>query len=93
MDTSQMLYEMCHNILSPADVKAISKSRGFSDKEANSRSLFETIFLSSVSVEAALATLTEAERAALHLLRWEDRVVDVTFFARLYGGNRAGALS
>ncbi len=86
-----MLYGMCHDVLSPADIKAISKSRGFSDKEAASRSLFENVFLSSTGVEGALKALTAAELTALHLLRLEDRVVDVTFFERLYGGKGEGS--
>jgi len=90
MTPSQMLYEMCHDVLSAADVKAICKSRTFSDREADSRSLFEHVFLSSIGVEDAMDTLTAAEAATLHLLRMEDRVVDVTFFKRLYGGKQAG---
>jgi len=90
MNLSQMLYEMCHDVLSLADIKAICKSRGFSDKEAESRSLFENVFLSSIGVEGAMKTLTDAEAAALHLLSMEDRVVDVTFFERLYGRKQEG---
>src|SRR5438105_7345984 len=91
MNLSQMLYEMCHDVLSAADIKAICKSRGFSEKEANSRSLFENVFLSSIGVEGAMENLTDAEVAALHLLHMENRVVDVTFFERLYGGKQAGS--
>src|SRR5437899_20872 len=90
MNDTQMLYVMCHDVLSSADIKAICKSRRFSDKEANSRSLFEHVFLSSIGVEDAMKTLTAAEIAALHLLHMENRVVDVTFFERLYGGVQAG---
>ncbi len=90
MNPSQMLYEMCHDVLSAADVKAICKSRKFSEREANSRSLFEHVFLSSIGVKDAMDTLTPPEAAALHLLRMEDRVVDVTFFKRLYGGKQVG---
>lgn len=89
MNVSQMVYEMCHDVLSPQDIKAICKSRGFSEREATSRSAFENAFLSSVGVEDALSALTEAEVAALHLLRMEDRLVDVSFFERLYGAKAA----
>ncbi len=89
MNPSQMLYEMCHDVLSAPDVKAICKSRKFSDREADSRSLFEHVFLSSIGVKDAMDTLTAPEVAALHLLRMEDRVVDVTFFKRLYGDKQA----
>ena len=89
MNPSQMLYEMCHDVLSAADVKAICKSRKLSDREANSRSLFEHVFLSSIGVKDTMDTLTAPEVAALHLLRMEDRVVDVTFFKRLYGDKQS----
>jgi hypothetical protein len=89
MDLSQLVYEMSHNVLSNADIKAICKSRGFSDKVANSRSLFENTFLSSTGLETVIKTLTPAEVAALHLLYRENRLVDVSFFERLYAnGNR-----
>ena len=91
MNLSQMLYEMCHDVLSATDIKAICKSRGFSEKEANSRSLFENVFLSSIGLDGAMKALTDAEVATLHLLYMENRVVDVTFFERLYGGKQAGS--
>src|SRR5436305_11531753 len=91
MNLSQMLYEMSHDVLSAADIKAICKSRGFSEKEAQSRSLFENVFLSSIGLEGAMKTLTDAEVAALHLLHMENVVGDVTFFERLYGGKQAGS--
>src|SRR5947209_5676558 len=91
MTLSQMLHEMCHDVLTAADIKAICKSRGFSEKEAHSRSLFENVFLSSIGLDGAMKALTDAEVATLHLLYMENRVVDVTFFERLYGGKQAGS--
>ena len=90
MNPTQMLYEMCHSVLTNADIKAICKSRGFSDQETRTRSLFENVFLSSSGLEAAMSTLTPMEVAALHLLRQENRTVDVTFFERLYGSDKTG---
>ena len=90
MNLSEMLYEMCHEVLSTADVRAICKSRGFSEREANSRSLFENVFLSSSGAETVMNTLTAAEIATLHLMYMENRVVDVTFFGRLYGAKQTG---
>lgn len=88
MKPAQMLYEMCHDNLTAADIKAICKSRGFSDAEAGSRSLFEHVFLTAIGVANALNSLSEAEIAALHLLYLDDQVVDVTFFSRLYDSDQ-----
>lgn len=84
MDTSKMLHQMCHNVLSNADVKAICKSRGFSAKEAGSRALFENFFLSDIGLEKALSTLTGEEVTLLHLLKFLGEIVDVSAFARIY---------
>jgi hypothetical protein len=84
MDAAQMLHKMCHQVLSNVDVKAICKSRGFSAQEAASRALFENFYLSDIGVPAAMALLTREEVVLLHLLRWLDDAVDVSFFARIY---------
>ncbi len=89
---AQLVYDMVHTVLSSADIKAICKSRGFSDKEANSRSLFENAFLSAVGVQAAMSTLTASEIVTLHLLKLENRTVDVSFFERIYGTTKTGTL-
>ena len=83
MNTSNMLTEMCQQVLSAADIKAISKSRGFSAREASSRTIFESYFLSDIGVEAAMASLSQEEVALLHLLKLEGKVVDIRFFERL----------
>jgi hypothetical protein len=80
-----MLQKMCREQLSDADIKAICKSRGFSAREASSRAIFETFFLSDNGVAAALAALTARELAALRLLARVKDEVDVAFFARVYG--------
>jgi hypothetical protein len=84
-----MLYDMCHDVLSAADVKAICKSRGLSNAALTSRSVLEQVFLSTTGVASALNSLAEAEVAALHLLRLHDHEVDVTFFERLYSDTQA----
>ena len=56
MDPNQMLHQMCHDILSDADVKAIGKARGFSSKETSTRALLENFFLTPIGVREALET-------------------------------------
>ncbi len=85
MKPADMLHAMCQKLLSAADVKAISKSRGFSPQETGSRALFENFFLSNIGVESALNALNENEIALLHLLHFNDDAVSITFFDRIYG--------
>jgi hypothetical protein len=85
MDAPQMLSQMCRELLSDADVKAICKSRGFSTAEATTRAIFENFFLSDIGVAAALATLSAQEVAALHLLKVLAAEVAIPFFERAYG--------
>jgi hypothetical protein len=85
MNASDMLHQMCHEVLSNVDVKAITKARGFSGQEVASRALFETYFVSDIGVEAVMATLSRKEVALLHLLRFLGEAVDVTVFERVYG--------
>jgi hypothetical protein len=89
MNASQMLHQMCHEVLSNADVKAICKNRGFSAKEAASRALFENFFLSDIGLEAAMASLAKEEVVLLHFLKFIGEEVDVAVFARIYGSDRA----
>lgn len=86
-----MVSEMAHNVLSNADIKAICKSRDFPAATATSKALFEHTFLSPTGLKAALSTLTEAEIAVLHLLRFENRTVDISFFERVYGNSKTGS--
>ncbi|MBU1878343.1 MAG: hypothetical protein KJ734_05280, partial [Chloroflexi bacterium] len=85
MNASQMLHQMCHEVLSNTDVKAIAKSRGFSAQESASRALLENFYPSDIGVAAAMGTLTEEEVTLLHLLKLTGETVDVAFFARIYG--------
>lgn len=90
METGYMLKQMCHTVLSVADLKAICKSRGFAGKEAASRAIFENFFLSDIGVEATLGTLTREEIVFLHLLKRTNKAVDLTLFERLYNSAKSG---
>ncbi|MCB0061464.1 MAG: hypothetical protein KDE19_05100, partial [Caldilineaceae bacterium] len=85
MNQTELLHTMCHDVLSNADVKAISKSRGFSDVEAGTRALFESFFLSEIGVAQVMQELSRKEIVLLHLLHTRDQLVDIAFFARAYG--------
>jgi hypothetical protein len=78
-----MLHQMCHEVLAEADVRAICKNRGLPNQAASSRPMLETLFLSDVGVVVAMRTLDRTEIALLHLLRSQDKPVDVAFFSRL----------
>jgi hypothetical protein len=78
-----MLHQMCHSVLSEADVRAICKNRGLPGQAASSRSLLESLFVSDTGMAAALAALDCTEIALLHLLKAFGKPVDVAFFSRL----------
>lgn len=84
MNTSAMLSEMCRQVLSAADIKAICKHRGFTDREAAARTVFESYFLSDIGVKSALASLTQKEITFLNLLKLGGQTVDIRYFERLY---------
>lgn len=88
MELSQMLTQMCRELLSDADVRAIAKSRGLSAKESASRAIFENFYLSDIGVAQAMATLTPDEVALLHLLKYADKDSDVTVLERVYTPER-----
>lgn len=88
MELSYMLSQMCHEVLSNADVNAIRKARGFTRNETNSRSQFESFYLSSIGLKDAMSALTPPEIACLHLLNLKSEEVDLTFFDRVYGSAR-----
>ncbi len=83
MNPTQMLHQMCHEVLSEADVRAICKHRGLSKQAASSRSILETLFLSDAGVADAMRTLDRTEIALLHLLSNQNKPVDVSFFSLL----------
>src|SRR5262249_61770901 len=78
-----MLHQMCHEVLAEADVRAICKNRGLPNQAVSSRAMLESLFLSDAGVAVAMNTLDRTEIALLHLLRSQDKPVDVAFFRRL----------
>src|SRR5271166_3584915 len=78
-----MLHQMCHEVLAEADIRAIGKHRGLPNQAASSRHLLENLFLSDAGVAVTLRTLDRTEIALLHLLRAQDKPVNVAFFSRL----------
>lgn len=83
MNQMEMLRQMCHEVLAEADVRAICKNRGLPNQAASSRPLLESLFLSDTGVAVAMSALDRTEIALLHLLRSQDKPVDVAFFRRL----------
>ena len=83
MNQTEMLHQMCHEVLGEADVKAICKNRELPNQAASSRQMLENLFLSDAGVAVALRRLDRTEIALLHLLRGHDKPVDIAFFSRL----------
>lgn len=83
MTQTEMLHQMCREVLAEADIRAICKNRGLPNQAASSRPMLESLFLSDAGVAAAMQALDRTEIALLHLLASQDRPVDVTFFRRL----------
>ncbi len=79
-----MLDLMFEDGLSDAEIKAIAKARGFPAGSGASRSAVKNLFLSSVGIDEALASLDTSELAILWLLSEQDSEPDVSFFERLY---------
>jgi len=75
---------MCQSELTKADIRAICKNRGFSSKKASSLRVFENFLLSDTGVAEAIGTLSREEIILLHLLRFTDKLVNVSFFERIY---------
>jgi hypothetical protein len=78
-----MLHQMCREVLAEADVRALCKNRRLPSQAASSRPMLESLFLSDVGVAVAMSTLDRTEIALLHLLRSQDKPVDVAFFTCL----------
>ena len=83
MNQTEMLHQMCHEVLAEADVRAICKNRGLPNQAVSSRKMLEALILSDAGVAVAMRTLDRTEIALLHLLRSQDKPVDVAFFSRL----------
>lgn len=83
MNQTDMLHQMCHEVLAEADIRAICKTRGLPSQVATSRPMLQSLFLSDAGVAVAMRSLDPVEIALLYLLRLQDRPVDVAFFTRL----------
>lgn len=83
VNPTEMLHQMCHRILSQADIKAICKARGLPAQAASSPSVLESLFVADTGLDTAFGSLEAIEIALLHRLKAIDKPVDVTFFARL----------
>jgi hypothetical protein len=83
VNQTEMLHQMCNEVLAEADIRAICKNRGLPNQAASSRPMLEILFLSDEGVAAAMRALDRTEIALLHLLRSQDKPVDVAFFSRL----------
>ena len=92
MNQTEMLHQMCHEVLAEADVRAICKNRGLPNQAASSRSMLGALFLSDAGVAVAMRPLDRTEIALLHLLRAQDKPVDVAFFSRLASPQSKGRL-
>lgn len=88
MKLDYMLSQMCQNVLSNADINAIRKTRGFTKEETASRLQLESVFLSSIGLEAVMSQLTVEETAGLFLLGLQTKEVGVAFFERVYPNDR-----
>lgn len=91
MNTLEMVKKMCHEVLNATDIKEICKNRGFSIEQVKSREILENIFLSERGVAKALSVLTHKECILMHLLKLIDKVVDITFFKRIYGTQKTNS--
>src|SRR5262249_53512956 len=80
---TEMLHQMCHEVLAEADIRAICKNRGLPNQAASSRPMLESLFLSDAGVAVVMNSLDRTQKPLLHLLRREDKPVDVAFFRRL----------
>ncbi len=83
MNETRMLHEMCHHILSSADIAAIGHERGLMQREIATPSLLESIYLSEIGVRQAMDSCSDEQVAALHMLRFLNATVDVSFFVRI----------
>lgn len=85
MEPGKMLDNMFETGLTAQERNALCRSRGFSQREISTPNLFKNVFLSDRGLQAAFASLERDEIAALHIMKFGEKVVDVTFFQYLYG--------
>lgn len=89
MNTTTYLHQMCHDLLSQADINAIGKARGFTTTELSSRAALENYYLSPIGVAQAMAKLTADEVAMLHFLHLRQKAASIDLFERLYPSGRS----
>ncbi|MBK8984932.1 MAG: hypothetical protein IPM39_02445 [Chloroflexi bacterium] len=89
MSTTTYLRQMCHDLLSQADINAIGKARGFTATELSSRAALENYYLSPVGVAQAMAKLTPDEVVMLHFLHLRQEAAAINLFERLYPSGRS----
>ena len=87
MKPSDMLHQMCHSLLAPADVKVLCKARGLASEATKLPGILETLFLSSKGVSDAFQSLNSGEIALLHLLKRSNTPKGLSFFSRHYGND------
>ena len=71
MNQTEMLHQMCHEVLAEADVRAICKNRGLPNQAASSRPMLESLFLSDAGVAVAAAVLQRPDRRIRRFVRDE----------------------
>jgi hypothetical protein len=69
--------------LAAADIKAICRARGFSEKEAGASGILENFLLSDIGVADVLENLHHREILLLHLLRYLSNPVGIDVFERI----------
>ena len=85
MKADEAVRDMFENRLAKADLKALARSRGFSEEHVAAPELVEHAFLSDLGVEKALATLEPVEILLLNHLVCIGEEVGIEIFERIYG--------
>lgn len=84
MDITLFLRQMCQDILTDADIRAIGKSRGFAAGEIANRVALENFWLSPLGLEQAMVGLSQEALAVLYALKMHNAPVTIAFFERLF---------
>lgn len=84
MDITLALRQMCQDILTDTDIRAIGKNRGFAAGEIANRVTLENFWLSSLGLEQAMAGLSATELTLLYALKMHKKPVTIAFFGRLF---------
>lgn len=84
MDITLFLRQMCQDVLTDADIRAIGKSRGFAAGEIANRVALENFWLSPLGLEQAMVGLSQEALAVLYALKMHNAPVTIAFFERLF---------